>query len=209
MNGATLAIIGAASLLIGSVDASERVKYAPGYDISSGDYGGGMLIGFDPSSRVISGYFRSFAANKQFSCIFFMKGKLADHHSEIETYFPEMTDDAIKGVLIRESRDRFQVRLPREHGGCWNVQHFADKEQPAEFTLKAFHPWLSIAVVKRDRVYLFDSPTSAVHRNAYVVKGDGVGVRGIKPGWLQIDFIGNTKPISGWIRKTDVFPTTQ
>lgn len=176
--------------------------------IVSGSYDDGMLIGFDQATQVVTGYFREETGEGQFSCIFYLMGKSRGSETTISTYFPETpTQDLIKGQLTPGKPGQFQVRLSSEHGGCWNVQHFADKDQPAQFTLNAAYPWRSVAVVKRDKAYFFDTPTSSTHRKGYLVKGDGVGVRAVQPGWLQVDFIGGGKPVSGWIRQADVYPT--
>jgi hypothetical protein len=181
---------------------------AAGVGIVSGSYDGDMLIGFDAATRVVTGYFSEEAGEGQFSCIFYLTGKLRDSEATISTYLPEApTEDLIKGQLVPGTRGQFDVRLPSEHGGCWNVQHFADEDQPAHFTLDAAYPWIAVAVVQRDRAYFFDTPASTTHRKGYVVRGDGVGVRAIQPGWLQVDFVGNGKPVSGWIRQSDVYPT--
>lgn len=172
----------------------------------SGDYGDGMLIGVNPAIRAVTGYYSADNINGQFSCIFYLSGKLGRSPIPVSTYFPETPAEKIKGQLFLEAPDKFRVRLSTEHGGCWNVMHFADDSIPAEFTLVAKHPWLSIAVVKSDRAYFYDTPTSAQHRKAYIVRGDGVGVRAVRPGWLQVDFLGDKRMTSGWIRQSDAYP---
>ncbi|WP_156967129.1 hypothetical protein [Paraburkholderia ferrariae] len=172
----------------------------------SGDYGDGMLIGVNPATRAVTGYYSADNVNRQFNCIFYLTGKLGKSPISVSTYFPEAPADKIKGKLFLEAPDKFKVRLSAEHGGCWNVMHFADDSYPAEFTVVTKHPWLSIAVIQSDRAYFFGTPTSSQHRKAYLVRGDGVGVRAVQPGWLQVDFLGENKMTSGWIKKTEVYP---
>lgn len=172
----------------------------------SGDYGDGMLIGVNPATQAVTGYYSANNVNGQFNCIFYLRGKLGRASVPVSTYFPETPAKQIKGKLSLEAPDKFIVRLSAEHGGCWNVMHFADDSIPAEFTLVAKHPWLSIAVVKSDRAYFYDTPTSVQHRRAYIVRGDGVGVRAMRPGWLQVDFPGDKRMTSGWIRRSEVYP---
>jgi hypothetical protein len=172
-------------------------------EIASGDYGGEMLIAVDPASHIVRGYYQSSTGNGQFNCIFYFSGKV---NGAIWSYFPETPDDPIMGTLARESDGSLSVRLATEHGGCWNVRHFADKNQPAEFTLDTAYPWVSVAVIKSVRAHLYDRPTDKVPRKTYVVKGDGVGIRARRAGWLQVDFVGGGKPVSGWIRSSDVYP---
>jgi hypothetical protein len=180
---------------------------AEGPTIASGAYEDGMLIGFDPATRIVSGYFEMQRGERpSFNCIFFLAGKLEAARAEIMTYFPETpTADLIRGELMVESPKQFRVRLETEHGGCGNVEHFADKDQPAEFTLGAAYPWISIAVVRSDRAFFHDAPSASTRRRAYVVKGDGLGVRASEPGWLEVDYVGGEKPVSGWIRRVDVY----
>lgn len=174
--------------------------------VISGDYGDGMLIGVDPATRIVSGYFQSETAGGRFSCIFYLTGKLRGPDIAITTYFPMTPTDMIEGVLVPESGNKFIVRLADDHGGCWNVQHFADKTEPAEFYLQTAYPWIAIAVAKQKRAYFFDAPDRKTHRTAYIVQGDGVGVRAVRGQWLQVDFIGGNKPVSGWLRTSDVYP---
>jgi hypothetical protein len=185
--------------------ASAQVAGPPSTMVS-GDYGDGMLIALNPATQAVTGYYSADNINGQFNCIFYLTGKLGKSPIPVSTWFPETPAEKITGKLFLEAPGRFKVRLSAEHGGCWNVMHFADDSFPAEFTLVARHPWLSIAVIKSDRAYFFDTPTSPQHRKAYLVRGDGVGVRAAQPGWLQVDFLGENKMTSGWIRKAEVYP---
>jgi len=195
-------LIAALSALLGFA------PFANGADmgrIVSGAYSS-MLVGFDPATRTVTGYFSDSTGRGQFSCIFYMTGVLQGSEVPVSTYFPETpTEDLIKGRMVLTARGKFSVRLTSEHGGCWNVEHFADKDEPAEFSLDAAYPWTSVAVIKLHRSYFFDSPESLDHRKGYLVKGDGVGVRAAKPGWLEVDYVGAGKRISGWIKQADVY----
>lgn len=195
----------AASLALATPVCAQPVA-TPDTDIVSGDYGGALLIGFDPTTRIVSGYFQESTGRGQFSCTFYLAGKLHDPDTPIRTWFPGRPADVITGALVRKAGGSFRLDLSEDHGGCWNVRHFADKDQPAEFDLETAHPWISIAVVKSARAWFFDAPDKAVHRKAYMVQGDGVGVRAIRGQWLLVDFAGGNKPASGWIRTSDVYP---
>lgn len=180
--------------------------YPDAVGVASGAYGE-MLIGFDPVSRIVTGYFHSQSGGGQFSCIFYLTGRLSGSKALVSSYFPETPAVAIKGELTLQADGDLRLRLASEHGGCWNVERFAADDQPADFALDTPRPWTSIAVVRRDKAYFYDTPGSATHRKGYVVKGDGVGVRAVQPGWLLVDFGGGDRPASGWIRRSDVFPT--
>ena len=175
---------------------------------ASGAYEDGLLLGYDPATHTVTGYFSmEQGLQPSFSCIFFLKGALAGSAAAITTYFPATPkDEVIMGQLLVDGPKAVTIRLPSEHGGCWNVWHFADKDQPASFTLDKATPWTAVAVARNDKAYFYDAPTSPTHRKAYVVKGVGLGVRATQPGWLQVDYIGGAKTISGWIRQSDVYP---
>jgi hypothetical protein len=211
MNGAKRSILCAVALSAITLAAQGRAHPAPAHDgdVVSGDYDG-MLIGFNSATRIVTGYFDEYIGGKPgptFSCIFYLTGKFNGSSARISTYFPDApAGDLIKGELVLETRLKFKVRLPEEHGGCEQVGHFADDDRPAEFTLRTRHPWNSIAVVKSAKAHFFDAPASGTHRKAYVVKGDGVGVRASQPGWLQVDYVDGQKVVSGWIRQSDVYP---
>jgi len=203
MGGLMRTLAGGVVLTVAAAAFPASSHPATDSEIASGDYGGDMLIAVDPASHIVRGYYQSSTGNGRFNCIFYFSGKA---NGAIRSYFPETPEEVVMGTLSRESDGSVNVRLVTEHGGCWNVQHFADKDQPAEFTLQTAYPWVAVAVIKSARAYLYDSPISKVPRKAYVVKGDGVGIRGRRPGWLQVDFVGGGKPASGWIRSSDVYP---
>jgi len=203
MGGLMRTLAGGVVLTVAAAAFPASSHPATDSEIASGDYGGDMLIAVDPASHIVRGYYQSSTGNGRFNCIFYFSGKA---NGAIRSYFPETPEEVVMGTLSRESDGSVNVRLVTEHGGCWNVQHFADKDQPAEFTLQTAYPWVAVAVIKSARAYLYDSPISKVPRKAYVVKGDGVGIHGRRPGWLQVDFVGGGKTVSGWIRSSDVYP---
>jgi hypothetical protein len=203
MGGLIRTLAGIAFLAAATAASPASPRPVGDSEIASGDYGGEMLIAVDPASHIVRGYYQSSTGNGRFNCIFYFSGKV---NGAIRSYFPDTPEEVVMGTLSRESDGSLSVRLATEHGGCWNVQHFADKDQPAEFTLQTAYPWVAVAVIKSVRAHLYDSPANAVPRKSYVVKGDGVGIRARGPGWLQVDFLGGGKPVSGWIRSSDVYP---
>ena len=177
--------------------------------VTSGAYNDAMLFAYDAATGEVSGYFDMTRGDQpSFSCIFYLHGKLSGASAAIDTYFPETPkDDLIKGKLTLTDAKHFGIRLADEHGGCANVESFADASQPATFDLAAAHPWTAVAVVRSDKAYFYDAPGAAAHRKGYVVKGDEVGVRAAKAGWAQVDYVGGDAPVSGWLRSSDLYPT--
>jgi hypothetical protein len=83
----------------------------------SGDYGDGMLIGVDPATQAVTGYFSAQTGQGQFSCIFYLTGKLGSAKIPVSTYFPGTPAEKIKGDLLLKAPDKFTLRLSTEHGG--------------------------------------------------------------------------------------------
>jgi hypothetical protein len=177
--------------------------------LASGAYNDAMLLAYDAATGEVSGYFDMTRGDPSlFSCIFYLHGKLSGASAAIDTYFPETPkDDLIKGKLVLTDAKHFGVQLASEHGGCANVESFADPSQPATFELAAAHPWDAVAVVRSDKAYFYDAPGAAAHRKAYLVQGDGVGVRAAKAGWVQADYVGGDATVSGWLKSSDLYPT--
>ena len=179
-----------------------------GPSIASGAYDNTLLIGVDPATGVVSGYFDMDQGDTQpsFSCIFYFKGRLVGGAANIESYFPDdPKGDLIHGVLTAKGVAQVRLTLQTEHGGCAQVFHFADADQPADFVLPSAIPWTSVRVVRAAKAYFYPAPAAAAHGRAYLVKGDGVGVRAAQPGWVQADFVGDRRTSSGWLRETDLY----
>jgi hypothetical protein len=193
----------AALMLSGTVYAAE---IAPKTIIpQSGGYDGELLIGYDPNARSMDGYYRSETGGGKFSCIFYFKGVIKGDSADIQSYFPESPNEKIGGVVKLSDAGEVTISLNEDHGGCWNVQHFADKEHPAKFTLSTEHPWKSIRIIKSEKAHFFDAPNAKTPRKGYVVKGDAVGVKSASQGWLDVDYTSGGKLISGWIKESELF----
>lgn len=172
--------------------------------VQSGNYDG-LIVGYESKSNIVSGYFSSEAGNGQFTCMFYLKGKFENNLAKIESYFPGIENDKILGQLSAPVPTHLLISLKKEHGGCWNVWHFADPN-PADFDLIKAYPWKSVRVVRAAKAYFYDRPQTEHHRKTYLVKSDGVGVRSQKDGWLEVDYTTTEKPVSGWMKESDFFP---
>jgi hypothetical protein len=164
-----------------------------------------LLIGYAPATGVVSGYFQTETGGGQFSCIFTLSGTFKNGAARITTYFPEAPKDRIAGTLFARGGE-VEIVLDNEPGGCGMAQPFADKARAAAFSLAAAHPWTAIRVVRVKKAYFYNAPGDGVHRKGYMVQGDGVGVRAISPGWVQVDYPNPDKMVSGWVREADLYP---
>jgi hypothetical protein len=194
------------SLMLAAVVLAPAIAAAAPAGIASGAYDNTLLIGVDPATGAVSGYFdMTQGAQPSFSCVFYLRGRLAGGAAAVDTFFPDdPKGDLIRGSLRPQGPGKLRLTLPSEHGGCANVWRFADKTQPADFELQSARPWISVRVVKAAKAYFYPAP-SAVHGKAYLIRGDAVGVRAVQPGWAQADFVGETRSSSGWLRETDLY----
>lgn len=174
--------------------------------IASGAYDNTLLIGVDPATGLVTGYFdMTQGGQPSFNCIFYLKGRLAGRSAAVDTFFPDdPKGELIRGSLTAVGEGQVRLALPSEHGGCANVWQFADQAQPADFTLQGARPWIAVRVVRAARAYFYPAPGGA-HGKGYLVKGDGVGVRAARSGWVQADFVGETRTSSGWLRAADLY----
>ena len=181
----------------------------PSRSAIAGDYGE-LIVGLDPSGNRLSGYFSSSTGRGQFSCIFYFNGVIRDGRAAVDSYLPgDPLDEHIRGVVTFPRPGAVTLALQSEHGGCWNVRHFADRNDPATFHLMRSFAWRSIRIVRAARAYLYPRPSMSASRRSYLVRGDGVGVTGSAVGqteWLPVDFLGNGQRRSGWLRSADLDP---
>lgn len=176
--------------------------------IVSGDYDG-MLIGVD-NEGALTGYFESSTGNGQFSCIFFVNGKSGSSPiTHVDSWFP--TDlsprDVIPGTiesLAEKGQGAIRVKLKEEHGGCWNVQHFAS--EPAVFGLTEKGSWQAIRVVSAKRAYFHDDSSGTRPRKAYVVQGNVLRVFESQSGWARVEYESpERKRTRGWVSERDLY----
>lgn len=177
-----------------------------------------LVVGVDPDTKVITGYYESGTGQgpnggPRFTCIFFLRGEAkGEPPYRIRTWYPEDKDDsdAIDGKIWVED-GTVAVHLESEHGGCWNVNHFAD-EEPAEFFGWEKGAWRAVRVVSAAKAYFHDEPDPARPRKAYLVTHNVLRVFKTAPGWVYGEFVNENrrKPVAttGWIRESDLFADT-
>lgn len=175
--------------------------------IVSGNYDG-LLVGIDQQG-ILTGYFESSTGNGQFSCIFFVSGKLDNLKIRIDSWFPADRDpnEVIKGTieaLPENGKPAIRVTLKEEHGGCWNVQHFAS--EPASFKLTEEGVWQAVRVVAVKKAYFYDDELGARPRKAYVVQGNALRVFAWRSGRAQVEYVNSEgKRTRGWISERDLY----
>jgi hypothetical protein len=183
-------------------------------EIKSGVYNG-LILGVDGATGAITGYYESYTGIPDksgvppFRCIFFLVGRLEGPAPyKIKTWFPgDRNPDVIEGTLEvgeRGPNPGLGIKLEKEHGGCWNVQHFAD--EPAFMEIEEAGDWRSVRVIASARAYFHNRPNAGERRKAYAVKGNPVRVYEVIPDWVRAAYVNDDgKKTEGWIKESDLF----
>lgn len=175
--------------------------------LGSGNYDG-FLIGVARNGS-LTGYFESSTGRGQFSCVFFVSGKASGSAVSVDTWFPGDRDpkEVIHGVLQQETssgKPAILLKLQEEHGGCWNVQHFASDQ--STFALTDQGNWESIRIVASKKAYFYDDPSTPKPRKAYAVTGNALRVFETREGWVRAEYVSSSNQIThGWIHERDLF----
>ena len=77
----------------------------------------------------------------------------------------------------------------------------------ADFTLsriQAGNDWVGVALVQSHRAILHAAPAADTRHVPYLVAFDAVAVLARQPGWVQVRYLGNDKPVTGWLRASDL-----
>lgn len=175
-----------------------------GQQLIAGTYDAGLRLAFDSTNKKVTGYFEDYTGNDEqtgnprFSCIFYLEGTMTANKFTLKTYYPtNREDDLIEGTLEVVTSRKIKIKLPKEHGGCWNVQHFAD--EPVAFTLEGNQNWKQIRYVAAARSYFYSDKGEDKPLKSYLVKGDFVCVEKIEGQWAYCTFVGK-KTTKGWLK---------
>jgi hypothetical protein len=173
--------------------------------IISGVYNSEMKLAYNPSNKVITGYYESYTGydettgNPQFSCIFYIYGTYTGTVSDIQTYYPtDKIEDMIIGSFKITDSVNISIKLPEEHGGCWNVSHFADDF--VDFRLDEITDWLEIRYIESDKSFFYMDTNEESIRKAYIIKGDLIYIDKFENDWVHAIYYGNTIT-EGWLKK--------
>lgn len=174
-----------------------------GQVLRSGNYETGLLLAYDSTSNKLTGYFEGSLGwddelkLPKFSCVFYIVGKVKNGKAIVSTYYPEHdSGEIISGVIEIISESAIKIKLEDEHGGCWNVQHFAD--EPMLYQLEKAVGWNEIKYVTADKAYLYQHATGAKKGNAYVVRNDFVCIEAQEGYRVLCTFYGE-KISKGWV----------
>lgn len=188
-------------LLFSTVTLSQQI-------IKSGEYDNSLRMAYDSESKKITGYYENYTGwdeetkAPRFSCVFYIEGTFVNKKAIIKTYYPiDKNEDTNEGHLEIVNNKTIYIVLPEEHGGCWNVQHFADK--PDKFELVKQFNWIQIRYVDTNKSYFHKEKSDAKKQKPYVIKGDIVYVEKIEGDWALCSYFGK-KTTKGWLKVTNL-----
>jgi hypothetical protein len=171
--------------------------------ITSGKYET-LHLAYNPATRKVTGYFEQSGGYDEntnapmFTCAFYLEGEVTGNAARLRTYYPAARpEDVINGTLGIGTGVEVSVKLPQEHGGCWNVQHFAD--EPVLFGLTEKTDWLEIRYVTAGKAYFHTDARESTQRKAYVVTGNVVYLDRVEGGWAHGRFYGKSVT-AGWLK---------
>ena len=178
--------------------------------LQSGAYEPGLYLAYDQQTQKLTGYFEDHTGwdeelkYPKFSCLFYIEGKLNSNNIQILTYYPDVEgnyNDTIMGTFEIIDEKTIKIKLPMEHGGCWNVRHFAD--EPVQFNLSEKYNWSQIRYVTKEKTFFYQEKNEAKRQKAYLIKSDFVCVDKIDGEWAHCTFLGEHTTM-GWIKNVDL-----
>ncbi len=171
--------------------------------LTAGDYDGTLSLAFNPKTQIVTGYYENHTGDDdKFSCVFYLEGTVTGTQFKIQTYFPnDKSDDLIEGDMELVDPKALKIKLPEEHGGCWNVEHFAD--EPVRFELYKATKWIQINYTIKEKVPLYRSKNEVKKMKSFLVKNDLVYVEKIEEGWAYTTYFGK-RTVKGWIKISDL-----
>ena len=163
-------------------------------------------MAYDTTTNKLTGYFENYtgldeAGSPKFSCIFYIQGTVTGSQFTVDTYYPNDTVDIIKGNIQLINDKTANIKLPEEHGGCWNVQHFADEQ--VKFSLQKQSAWIQFRFITTDKAWFYSDMSIDKKQKTYVVKNDFVCIDKIERDWAYCTYYGKTIT-KGWIRIADL-----
>lgn len=178
----------------------------------SGEYESGLKLAYDNNKKVLSGYFESYTGwdertkKPRFSCIFYIQGKSTGRKSIISTYYPlDSSGDLIVGTIEVIDGETVRIRLPENHGGCWNVQNFTDDSiDIAKFSIKNKANWFQVRYVQTDKTFFYKDRLPRHKMKSYLLKGNFVCIDTINGKWAHCTYYGQKLTTSGWLRLDDL-----
>jgi len=153
-------------------------------------------------SGEISGYYReSQGEGVTKTCSFFLAGSASSDQVRIISG----AGKSVPGMLMSEGDGAvLKIEKGRELPGCGLVL-IPEIAQGITLSRTFEANWVMLRRIASPKAYFFRGPTAQQRLNAYLVKGDVVGVLSESDDWLNVEYVGNSgnSRTTGWIRSKD------
>ena len=177
--------------------------------LKSGIYSNELSIIYNDSTKQIKGYYFAesgydeLTKTPRFSCgFYFVSHKVNGNKIAIKSYWPTGTSDTIMGELFIIDSTQFLLKLESEHGGCWNVTHFADTLE--QFELTESKNWIDVRWVKLEKSNFHEEPNANKKQKAYLLEGDLVYIEKKEGDWVYCIYYGEKTTTKGWLKIDDL-----
>jgi hypothetical protein len=184
------------------------LNFSFGQKLLSGKYENGLKLAYDTHTKKLTGYFENYTGWDEetkfpkFACIFYLQGVVENHKISVITFYPEEgSEDGIRGYLEIKNDSTLTIKLETEHGGCWNVQHFAD--EPVKFGLQKKAAWTQIKYVTTKKTFFYSVKNNNKRQKTYLLKNDFVCIDKLEGSWAHCTFYGK-KLTKGWLKISDL-----
>lgn len=164
-----------------------------------------LKLAYDTTTNQVTGFYENGTGidegtgKPRFSCAFYFEGKLLKTKATIISYYP-FDSVSIAGELVANNNE-IALYLDAEHGGCWNVQHFADK--PVKFSIDKKYKWIQIRYSISSKTFFYRNKAESSKLNTYIVKGDIVYIKKVEGSWVYCDYV-REKITTGWVKIADL-----
>jgi len=179
-----------------------------GQIIVSGEYQSGLKLAFDSKAKKLTGYYENDTGwdeetkRPKFSCIFYLGATVTGNTFSVLTYYPQSkSEDTISGFAEIVNDSTVKIKLPQEHGGCWNVQHFAD--EPVKFDIEKKADWTQVKYVTVEKTFFYSEKSNDKKLKAYLVKNNFVCINKTERDWAYSTYYGK-EIVTGWIKTSDL-----
>ena len=202
-----LFLAAALALNAGLLNPTLAAELAP----SSGRYGD-LLLARDPDTGVLTGFESASEVGAgtdkapQFTCRFAIRGQPAGPGKyDILAWLPGPQAAAegapLKGKLTT-TESGVTLTLAATPGGS----QYRFVEGVSDYDRDKTEDWRSIAVVASAKTYFNAKPNDRGGLKSFLLRNDAVGVRQVRGGWLEVEYVSEKSVTRGWIAARDFYP---
>lgn len=170
------------------------------------------LLGFDESTKIVTGYFFDSRGDGDispvFNCSFFFTGLAGESEIQLLILQPTIQSRSSHGKLILRTvngKAAIRITLEEEQPGCMNV-YPKDELRNDDLFLKHIMQWKQVRLISKTKAFFAKIPSQSAITKRYVVKGDVVSIIEEKNGWARAVFRSGKSTTEGWLTIESFYP---